>query len=195
MILLDLFLGFLKVGCFAFGGAYGAIPLIREVVLSYGWVEEDLLTDLIALSESTPGPIMVNLATFVGSRQAGVPGAFLATTAVVLPSFLIILLVTASLKNALKNRRVQAALSGLKPCLIGIILATGCWMILHNCFVPGSAGAGLHGATDSGAPDGKRILLTAALFLLYYGGSKALKKKKSPILLIVLSACIGAVVF
>ena len=63
MIYLDLFLGFLKAGCFAFGGAYGAIPLIRDVVLSYGWLSDETLTYMIAVSESTPGPIMVNLAT------------------------------------------------------------------------------------------------------------------------------------
>ena len=65
MILLELFIGFLKVGCFAFGGAYGAIPLIRDVVLSYGWLDDEMLTYMIAVSESTPGPIMVNLATGV----------------------------------------------------------------------------------------------------------------------------------
>jgi len=86
MIYLDLLLGFLKVGCFAFGGAYGAIPLIRDVVLSYGWMSEESLTYLIAVSESTPGPIMVNLATFVGSSQAGFLGAAAATAAVVTPS-------------------------------------------------------------------------------------------------------------
>lgn len=69
MIYLDLFAGFLKVGCFAFGGAYGAIPLIRDVVMSYGWLNDDMLTYMIAVSESTPGPIMVNLATYVGSSQ------------------------------------------------------------------------------------------------------------------------------
>ena len=63
MILLELFIGFLRVGCFAFGGAYGAIPLICDVVLSYGWLDEEMLTYMIAVSESTPGPIMVNLAT------------------------------------------------------------------------------------------------------------------------------------
>ena len=71
MIYLDLFLGFLKVGCFAFGGAYGAIPLIRDVVMSYGWLRDEMLTYMIAVSESTPGPIMVNLATYIGSNQAG----------------------------------------------------------------------------------------------------------------------------
>ena len=75
MIYFDLLFGFLKVGLFAFGGAYGAIPLIRDVVLSYGWIEEEMLTYMIAVSESTPGPIMVNLATYVGSSQAGFWGS------------------------------------------------------------------------------------------------------------------------
>lgn len=135
MIYLDLFLGFLKVGCFAFGGAYGAIPLIRDVVMSYGWLRDEMLTYMIAVSESTPGPIMVNLATYIGSNQAGLLGAVVATLAVVLPSFLIILLVTALLKTALKNKYVQAVLCGLKPCVIGIVLATGIYMVLSNCFV------------------------------------------------------------
>ena len=101
MIYLDLFLGFLRVGLFAFGGAYGAIPLIRDVVLSYGWLSDEALTYMIAVSESTPGPIMVNLATYVGSSQAGFLGAVIATLAVVLPSFIIILLVMIALKNLL----------------------------------------------------------------------------------------------
>ena len=107
-MLLELFLGFLKVGCFAFGGAYGAIPLIRDVVLSYGWMGDEELTYLIAVSESTPGPIMVNLATYVGSSQAGFLGAATATLAVVFPAFCIILLITAVLKTAVKNKYTQA---------------------------------------------------------------------------------------
>lgn len=103
MMLLELFLGFLRVGCFAFGGAYGAIPLIRDVVLSYGWLEDDMLTTMIAVSESTPGPIMVNLATYIGNVQAGFIGALISTLAVVLPSFVIILLIMILLKTALKN--------------------------------------------------------------------------------------------
>ena len=133
MIYLDLLIGFLKVGLFAFGGAYGAIPLIRDVVLAYGWLNDEMLTYMIAVSESTPGPIMVNLATYVGSSQAGFPGALIATAAVVLPSFIIILLIMVLLKKLLKNPYVQAILRGMKPCIIGIILATGLYMILHNC--------------------------------------------------------------
>ena len=112
MICLHLFLGFLKVGCFAFGGAYGAIPLIRDVVLSYGWLTDESLTYMIAVSESTPGPIMVNLATYVGSSQAGLPGALAATFAVVLPSFLVIHFITLALKTLIKKPYVQAVLQG-----------------------------------------------------------------------------------
>ena len=83
---------------------------------------------MISVSESTPGPIMVNLATYIGSSQAGFFGAVIATLAVVLPSFLIILLITAVLKTALKNKYFQAVLQGLKPCVIGIVLAAGIQM-------------------------------------------------------------------
>ena len=185
MICLDLFLGFLKVGCFAFGGAYGAIPLIRDVVMSYGWLNDEMLTYMIAVSESTPGPIMVNLATYIGSSQAGFLGASIATLAVVLPSFLIILLVTALLKTALKNKYVQAILRGLKPCVIGIVLATGIYMVLKNCFV-----------TISDVTINLNAVIISALLIASMFGYKHLKKKKlSPISLILLSAVLGIIVF
>ena len=185
MIYLDLFLGFLKVGCFAFGGAYGAIPLIRDVVMSYGWLNDEMLTYMIAVSESTPGPIMVNLATYIGSSQAGILGAAIATLAVVLPSFLIILLVTALLKTALKNKYVQAILRGLKPCVIGIVLATGIYMMLKNCFV-----------TISDVTINLNAVIISALLIASMFGYKHLKKKKlSPISLILLSAVLGIIVF
>ncbi len=184
MILMELFLGFLKVGCFAFGGAYGAIPLIRDVVLSYGWLSDEMLTYMIAVSESTPGPIMVNLATYVGSSQAGLAGALIATLAVVMPSFLIILLVTVLLKTALNNPYVQAVLRGLKPCMIGIILATGIYMILKNGFV-----------IREGAPLIHPLLLTIGLGAIYFGARKLRKGGISPILLICISAVAGIVVY
>ena len=120
MLYLDLFLGFLKVGCFTFGGGYGAVPLIRDVVLSNGWLSDEMLTYMIAVSESTPGPIMVNMATYVGSSQGGVLGAAVATAAVVLPSFCIILLIATLLGTILKNPYAQAVLRGLNPCVVGI---------------------------------------------------------------------------
>jgi len=182
MIYWDLFLGFLKVGCFAFGGAYGAIPLIRDVVLSYGWMTDEQVTYMIAVSESTPGPIMVNMATFVGSTQAGLLGSALATLAVVLPSFVIILLITVLLKNAVKNPYVQAVLRGLKPCVIGIVLSTGIYMTVKPCFL--SAGTDLRSIAIA-------VILAAAMF----GGQKLTKKKMSPILLIVCAAVLGILVF
>ena len=185
MIYLDLFLGFLKVGCFAFGGAYGAIPLIRDVVMSYGWLNDEMLTYMIAVSESTPGPIMVNLATYIGSNQAGFLGAVIATLAVVLPSFLIILLVTVSLKTALKNKYVQAVLRGLKPCVIGIVLATGIYMVLGNCL----------GAFSAIKVNMQAIIITALLFAAIFGYKYFAKKKLSPIILIIVSAIAGVVVY
>ena len=185
MIYLNLFLGFLKVGCFAFGGAYGAIPLIRDVAMSYGWLNDEMLTYMIAVSESTPGPIMVNLATYIGSNQAGFLGAVIATLAVVLPSFLIILLVTASLKTALKNKYVQAILRGLKPCVIGIVLATGIYMVLGNCL----------GAFSAIKVNMQAIIITVLLLAAIFGYKHFAKKKLSPIILIIVSALVGVVVY
>ena len=185
MIYLQLFLGFLKVGGFAFGGAYGAIPLIRDVVMSYGWLSDEMLTYMIAVSESTPGPIMVNLATYIGSNQAGFLGAVIATLAVVLPSFLIILLVTAILKTALKNKYVQAILRGLKPCVIGIVLATGIYMVFTNCI----------GSIFAVEFNCSAVIITVILIASMLGYKHFRGKKLSPILLIVISAVAGVFVY
>ena len=180
MIYLDLLIVFLKVGLFSFGGAYGAIPLIRDVVLSYGWLDDEMLTCMIAVGESTPGPIMVNLATYVGCTQAGLPGAAVATAAVVLPSFVIVLLVMVLLKKMLKSPYVQAMLRSLKPCMVGIILATGVWMILRNGIV-----------LRDGSLLLRPLVLTLALGAVYFGSRKIRKGGISPILLICLSAAAG----
>ena len=182
MIYLDLFLGFLKVGCFSFGGAYSAIPLIRDVVRGYGWLSDGELADMIAVSESTPGPIMVNLATYVGTSQAGIVGALIATFSVVLPSFIIILLITALMSKVIKNKYIQAVLRGVKPCMIGIILATGCWMTLKNLF-----------AVPFSAFDLRAAVMTAVLAGIYFGARKIKKNGISPIMLIIISAVFGIV--
>ena len=182
MIYLELFLGFLQVGCFTFGGAYGAIPLIRDVVLSRGWLTDESLTYMIAVSESTPGPIMVNMATYIGSSQGGFWGALLATAAVVLPSFCIILLVMVLLNRILDHPWAKAILRGLKPCIIGIILATGLQLIVGNVL----AAAQL---------DIKSLILTAVLTLALIISRKVTKKGIQPIALIVISAVLGMIVF
>ena len=183
MIYWELFIGFLKVGCFAFGGAYGAIPLIRDVVLSYGWLTDEVLTNMIAVSESTPGPIMVNMATYIGSRQAGFFGAALATLAVVLPAFFVILLVLCLLKNAMKNPYVQAVLRGVKPCVTGVILATGVYMVLENAL------------PDLKGFDWRAVLVTLVLLLSMHLWKRFRKKPLSPILLIVFSAVAGVIIY
>jgi len=185
---LELFLGFLQVGCFAFGGAYGAIPLIRDVVLGYGWLEDEALTYMIAISESTPGPIMVNMATYIGSSQGGFWGAVIATAAVVLPSFCIILLVLVLLKNLLDHPYAKAVLGGLKPCIIGIILATGIEMTLSNLIL-------VSDSMPEHSFDGKAIGLTAVLAVILFGSKYGLKKKLSPITLICIAAVLGIAVY
>jgi len=181
MIYLELLLGFLLVGCFSFGGAYGAIPLIKEVVMSYGWVSEDMFAYFVAVSESTPGPIMVNLATYVGSSQGGFLGALIATTAVVTPAFLIILLIVSILKKALDNPYVQAVLNGIEPCIIGIIFATGLVMMLEN-IVPDFTGV---------AVDIVAVAITIVLLVVSCVYKKFRKKPFSPIMLIMTAAVLG----
>ena len=185
MIYLDLLIGFLKVGCFAFGGAYAAIPLIRDVVLSYGWLTDEQLTYMIAVSESTPGPVMINLATYVGSSQGGILGSALATFAVALPAFVIIWLVMVVLRSFLQKPYVQAVLSGVKPCVIGIILATGIVMSLSSVMsFAGGFALDWKAAVIAG--------IVAAVVLIW----RLIKKKKaSPIALIVISAILGIIIY
>ena len=182
MILWDLFLGFLKVGCFSFGGAYAAIPLIRDVVIHYGWLEDEKLTYMIAVSESTPGPIMVNMATYVGASQAGILGAAVATFAVILPAFLIVLMITAVLSRILDNQYVRAVLCGIKPSMAGIILATGCWMTLGNLFEKAYAEVNF-----------RAVVITIILGLIYFLPKKIRKVRISPIMLILIAAVLGMI--
>ncbi len=185
MIYIDLLIGFLEIGFLSFGGGYVAIPLIRDVVLSYGWLDEEMLTYMVAVSESSPGPIMVNMATYVGSLKGGIPGAIIATAAVVLPAFLIILLIMVLLRKLLQNRYMKAALGGMKPCIIGIILTTGIIMVLRNCGI----------LIGNNSVDILTVVLTCGMGVIYFGSRKVLKKGISPIGLIGLSAIVGAVAY
>ena len=181
MIYLKLFWDFFKVSCFTFGGAYGAIPLIRDMVLRNGWLTDERISYMIAISESTPGPIMVNMATYIGSDQAGFLGSLIATFAVVLPAYLVIMLVLGILKNTIQNKYVQAVLRGLKPCVTGIVLATGLYMVIHNCF-PGSF-------------DLRAFILTGLLVITMVLYPKIAKKKLPSIALILISAVLGIVIY
>jgi len=141
----------------------------------------------VAVSESTPGPIMVNLATYVGSSQGGFLGAVVATTAVVAPSFLIILLVVAVLKNVLKNPYVKACLEGIKPCVIGIIFATGISMIVKN-MVPAATMQEIN-------VDVTAVAITMILIAISTIGQKRSKKPVTPIQMILLAAVFGMLLY
>ena len=134
MIYLTLFLTFLKIGAVSFGGGYGMISLIRETVLENAWLTEEEFLNFIAVAESTPGPLAVNMATFIGSAQAGFFGALVATLGVVLPSFVIILIIAALIKNLLKYAGVKSVLSGIRPTIVGLILATALTMFVTQIF-------------------------------------------------------------
>lgn len=180
----ELFWGFLQVGCFSFGGAYCAIPLIRDIVIEYGWINDETLSYMIAVSESTPGPIMVNLATYVGNSQGGLLGAIIATLAVILPAFVLILLIMVLLKTCLQNKYVQSVIIGLKPCVIGIILATGFYMIINTIFSKHA----------QNAIDIKATVITITLVALILGCKYFLKKKITPIMLIIIAAFLGIII-
>ncbi len=188
MIYLELFLTFLEIGAVSFGGGYAMISLIREKVLLHGWLTEEELLNMIAVSESTPGPIAVNMATFVGSTQGGILGSFLATLGVVLPSFIIILIVAALIHNFLKYKGVQAFLGGIRPCVVGLILATALTMLMRTLF----AFESIHSAV---VPDGKSLVIFAAIAATAFFFKKIRKKPLSPILLILISAGLGIAVY
>ena len=120
--MMELFWALLKIGAFAFGGAYGAIPLIRDTVLSHGWMDAQMFANLTAVAESTPGPIMVNLATYVGAVEAGLPGALAATLGVVLPSFLVIYVVSFVLRQFSDLAVVQYAFNGIRAGVLALLL-------------------------------------------------------------------------
>ena len=188
MILLRLFFEFLMIGTLSFGGGYGMISLVREAVLGNGWLTEAEFLSFIAVSESTPGPLAVNMATFIGSSQAGIAGALCATLGVVLPSFGIILLIAAALKNLMKYPAVNAVLSGVRPCVVAMILATAITMAL-------SVLGGFSGLSSGFSPDARALLIFGILWAVHFGCKKLRKTAPPPIGMILLSAVLGAVLW
>ncbi|RLG88023.1 MAG: chromate transporter [Thermoprotei archaeon] len=122
-LLLELFIRFLKVGIVGFGGGWAILPIIeREIVEEAKWMTKSEYLDLVAIAGSTPGPVAVNAATYVGFKLAGPLGAFIATLAVILPPFTIVSLIAYALTAYITNRLVQAVLNGLKAAIIGLII-------------------------------------------------------------------------
>ena len=188
MIYLKLFLEFLKVGALSFGGGLGMISLIHDTCVGTGWLTETELLNIIAIAESTPGPIAVNMATFVGSSQGGALGAFVATLGIVLPSFVIILIIASVAGNLLKHTGVKAVLTGMRPAIVGLIVSVTITMLLKQIlnlkFVESTVDIDYFGIA---------ILCILAVITVLY--TKIRKKAISPILLIVISGVLGIILY
>lgn len=189
MIFLQLFLTFFEIGLFTFGGGYAMISIVFEKVLEHGWLTEAELLNMIAVSESTPGPIAINMATFVGSVKGGIFGSLCATLGVVLPSFIIILLISAVIKNFLKYEGVKAFLSGVRPCVVALILGTAINLFLSTLMR-------IDDLIDfSFSPDYIGLIIFALVVIISLAYKKIKGKKPSPILLIITSACLGMLLY
>jgi len=180
MTLLKLFIEFFKTGLFAVGGGLATIPFLTAMTEKYDWFTAQQLADMIAVAESTPGPIGVNTATFAGFRAAGIPGAVIATFGLVLPSFLIILAIAGALQKYKSNPLVQNAFSGLRPASTGLIAAAG-WSVLKTAL----SGVDIMGISLPA------VLLFAAIMIL--SNTKKLKSLH-PAAFIGLAAVVGIVV-
>ena len=171
MIYLELFWTFFLIGAFTFGGGYAMLPLIQIEVVNKGWLANEAVVNFIAVSESTPGPFAINMATYVGSEMGGIFGAACATLGVVMPSFIIILTVAKCYDRFKNSRLVKGAMSGLKPAVIGMI-GTAILSIGKTVFVqPG-------------------LLFSAALFAAM---AVLAFKKVHPIIIICIAAAAGVV--
>ena len=169
MIYLELFWTFFLIGAFTFGGGYAMLPLIQIEVVNKGWLANEAVVNFIAVSESTPGPFAINMATYVGSEMGGILGAACATLGVVMPSFIIILIVAKCYDRFKNSKLVKGAMSGLKPAVIGMI-GTAVLSIGKTVFVqPG-------------------LLFSAALFAAM---AVLAFKKVHPIIIICISAAAG----
>ena len=189
MIYLQLFFTFLKVGTFAFGGGYAMLSLIGDSVLKYGWMTEEELLNFVGVETVIPGPIAVNIATYIGYGQGGFLGALLATIGVVLPSFIIILIVVAFIKNLLKYPPVKAFIASMRPALGGLILSVAVTMALTVFF-------GIDTVKNINFSFDWRTLVVLAVVIAVALVWKHFKKKEfSSILLVVLSGVLGMVLF
>ena len=189
MIYLQLFLSFLKVGAFAFGGGYAMLSLIGDSVLGYGWMTEEELLNFVGVETVIPGPIAVNMATYIGYEQGGFLGALLATIGVVLPSFIIILTVAACIKNLLKYPPVKTFIASMRPALGGLIVSVAVTMALTVFF-------GIDTVSTINLSFDPRTLVVLAVVIAIPIIWKRIKKKEfSAILLVVISGVVGMLLF
>ncbi len=184
MILLHLFAVFFKIGLFTIGGGYAMIPMIQQDILQLAWATQEELIDFIAISESTPGPFAVNIATFVGMQQGGVLGGALATLGVILPSFLIILLVATCFGHFQENPIVKGALYGLRAAVIGLIAAAALSIFLANV----AGGVSVWEFIQGKVPN---LSFQAVIIAVLAFGFSRWKPKLHPIWMILFSGVLG----
>ena len=192
-IYLDLFLTFFKIGAFTFGGGYAMLPLMQEEVVNHNWMKLADVVNFIAVSESTPGPFAINMATYVGSEVGGaygiagsIFGSFCATLGVVLPSFIIILIVAKCFEKFKNSFVVKGCMTGLKPAVVGLI-GSAIVSVALTVFLP----AGFSVASITSALTDVSFYCSLVIFVL---GTVLAFKKVHPIIIIVLSAVLGIVV-
>ena len=131
IVLWELFFGFFKAGLFAVGGGLATLPFLYDIASRYDWMSVESITDMIAISESTPGPLGVNMATYAGYHAYGVLGGVVATFALVLPSIIVIVIVAKILEKFKENRLVKDTFAGLRPCVTAMI-AAACWQVMET---------------------------------------------------------------
>ena len=182
MIYLTLFLEFFKIGLFTFGGGYAMIPLVAETVTSHGWMSESAFYSFLGVCESTPGPIAINMATYIGSTQGGLLGSIIATLGVVMPSFIIILVISSLLKNLTNNRFFKAFIKGVSPVVIALILSTAVILLAQAI--------GYISITEF-VFDICSVVIFALICGLYFLYKLLFKKKMPVILIIAISAVLG----
>ena len=184
-IYLLLFFEFFKIGLFTFGGGFAMIPLVEETVLKHGWLTESQFFNFIGVCESTPGPIAVNMATYVGSVQGGIFGSILATLGVVLPSFIIILIIASILKKFTENKYFKAFIQGVKPVVVALILSVGVVLLAKTLG---------YVSIHEFAFDLTSVVIFALICAIFFGVKLIFKKKLSTIPLIIISAGLGIAV-
>ena len=175
-VYIELFLAFLQIGAFSFGGGYAAMPLIQEqVVGKYGWLSLSDFTDLVTISQMTPGPIAVNAATFVGENIAGIPGAIVATFGCILPSCIFVTILAHFYLKYRKMAMLQGILGSLRPAVVAMIFTAGLLILIPALFESGAVSFIAENFNVRMA-----IWFAIALFLL-------MKMKWDPILVMVLT--------
>ena len=189
MIYLKLLWIFFKIGLFTIGGGYAMIPMIQSEVISAGWITEEDLIDFIAISESTPGPFAINVATFVGFSQGGLFGAVCSTLGVILPSLIIIIIISKIIAKFLNNKYVNYALQGVRPVVVGLILSVA-FSLIYSGITNISSVTDLFNEFDISNVSYASLIIMIICFTL-----SRFKKLNKPILLILISAVLGIIFF